>query len=484
MEIENIGNIILDLIQLEEECEWLEFKKNNSDPQEIGEYLSALSNSACYHKQPFGYLIYGLEDHTKKIIGTTFKPKSEKKGNQELENWLATQLNPRIDFNIFELDLKGKRLVAFRIEATKNTPVSFRGSPFVRIGSYKKSLDDHPEVERKIWKRDDHYVFEKEISSGRLTADQVLQLIDFPNYFDLIQLPLPSTRDFIIERLVQDKVIVRDVSYFNITNLGALLFAKEIDQFEKLSRKAVRVIIYQGNNRIKTKREFIGKKGLAIGFEGLIKFLEEQLPSNEEIGKALRKTVSMYPILAIRELVANAIIHQDFSMKGVSPMIEIFDNRIEITNPGKPLIDPLRFVDHSPQSRNEVLARFMRRLNICEERGSGVDKVVFECEYYQLPAPEFIVGDSYTRVILYGHKALRKMDRQEKVRACYLHACLKYVSGEHMTNQSLRDRFGIDEKNYPMASRIISDSIESGLIKDYDPDNKSKKYAKYVPFWV
>lgn len=484
MEIENIKNLIVDLIQSQEECEWLEFKKNNTDPQEIGEYLSALSNSACYHKQPFGYLVYGLEDLTKRVIGTTFKPKNEKKGNQELENWLATQLNPRIDFNIFELDLQGKRLVVFRIEATKNTPVSFRGSPFIRIGSYKKSLDDHPEVERKIWKRDDQYVFEKEISLGRLTAEQVLQLIDFPNFFDLIQLPLPTTRDFIIERLTQDKVIVPEGLYFNITNLGALLFAKEIDQFEKLSRKAVRVIIYQGNNRIKTKREFIGKKGLAIGFEGLIKFLEEQLPSNEEIGKALRKTVSMYPILAIRELVANAIIHQDFSMKGVSPMIEIFDNRIEITNPGKPLIDPLRFVDHSPQSRNEVLARFMRRLNICEERGSGVDKVVFECEYYQLPAPEFIVGDSYTRVILYGHKALRKMDKQEKVRACYLHSCLKYVSGEHMTNQSLRERFGIDEKNYPMASRIISDSIESGLIKDYDPDNKSKKYAKYVPFWV
>lgn len=484
MELENMDNVILDLIELEEECEWLEFKKNNSDPQEIGEYLSALSNSACYHKQPFGYLIYGLEDQTKKIIGTTFKPKNEKKGNQELENWLATQLNPRIDFNIYELDLQGKRLVVFRIEATKNTPVSFRGSPYIRIGSYKKSLDDHPEVERKIWKRDDYYVFEKEISLGRLTADQVLQLIDFANYFDLIQLPLPTTRDFIIERLVQDKVIAREVSFFNITNLGALLFAKEIDQFEKLGRKAVRVIIYQGNNRIKAKREFIGKKGLAIEFEGLIRFLEEQLPSNEEIGKALRKKVSMYPILAIRELVANAIIHQDFSMKGVSPMIEIFDNRIEITNPGKPLIDPLRFVDHSPQSRNEVLARFMRRLNICEERGSGIDKVVFECEYYQLPAPEFIVGDSYTRVILYGHKALRQMDKQEKVRACYLHACLKYVSGEHMTNQSLRERFGIDEKNYPMASRIIGDSIESGLIKDYDPDNKSKKYAKYVPFWV
>ena len=154
-----------------------------------------------------------------------------------------------------------------------------------------------------------------------------------------------------------------------------------------------------------------------------------------------------------------------------------------ITNPGKPLIDPLRFVDHNPESRNEILARFMRRINICEERGSGIDKVVFECEYNQLPAPEIIVGDNYTRIILYGHKTLRQMDKQDKVRACYLHACLKYVSGEYMTNQSLRVRFGIEEQNYPMASRIISDTIEAKFIKDYDSESKSRKYAKYVPYW-
>lgn len=164
-------------------------------------------------------------------------------------------------------------------------------------------------------------------------------------------------------------------------------------------------------------------------------------------------------------------------------MVEIFDNRIEITNPGKPLIDPMRFVDHNPESRNEILARFMRRLNICEERGSGIDKVVFECEYNQLPAPEIIVGDNYTRVILYGHKGFKEMDKQDKVRACYLHACLKYVSGEYMTNQSLRERFRIEEHNYSIASRIIADTKDANLIKDYDPDNKSRTYAKYVPYW-
>jgi len=193
--------------------------------------------------------------------------------------------------------------------------------------------------------------------------------------------------------------------------------------------------------------------------------------------------VKVYPKLAIRELVANAIIHQDFSEKGTGPMIELFSDRIEITNPGKPLINTLRFVDHNPQSRNEKLASFMRRLNICEERGSGIDKVLFETEFFQLPAPKIVEGENYTRIIIYSYKTLRQMDKEDKIRACYMHSCLKNVSGEYMTNQSLRIRFGIEEKNYSMASRIIAETIKSGLIKDYDPESSSKKHAKYIPFW-
>jgi predicted HTH transcriptional regulator len=181
--------------------------------------------------------------------------------------------------------------------------------------------------------------------------------------------------------------------------------------------------------------------------------------------------------------VANALIHQDFSISGTSPMVGIFSNRIEITNPGKPLIDPLRFIDHNPESRNERLARFMRRLSICEERGSGFDKVALECENHHLPAPEIIAGDNYTRIILYAHKPLNQMDKQDKIKVCYLHACLKYVSGEYMTNQSLRERFEIEERNSASASRIISDTIKVSLIKDFDTENKSRKYAKYVPYW-
>ncbi|MBV7271654.1 hypothetical protein JMF89_03995 [Clostridiaceae bacterium UIB06] len=192
----------------------------------------------------------------------------------------------------------------------------------------------------------------------------------------------------------------------------------------------------------------------------------------------------MYPNIAIRELAANALIHQDFMEVGSGPMIEIFCDRIEISNPGQPLISVLRLIDHSPQSRNEKLASLMRRMKICEERGSGIDKVVNSVEAYQLPAPDFIVQENAFRIILYAHKEFKDMEKKDKIRACYQHCCLKYVANELMTNKSLRERFNISEKNYSMVSRVITDTIEDELIKVYDPENKSNRMAKYIPIWA
>jgi ATP-dependent DNA helicase RecG len=212
--------------------------------------------------------------------------------------------------------------------------------------------------------------------------------------------------------------------------------------------------------------------------------VNDQLPTNEQIGVALRSEMRMYPELAIRELVANALIHQDLNMRGDGPMVEIFSDRIEITNPGQPLIDPLRFIDEPPQSRNEALASFMRRMNMCEERGSGIDKVVFEVEFFQLPAPKFLVTENHTKVVLFAHRKLSSMDRQDKIRACYQHACLLFVSNQRMTNATLRKRLSIQEQNYATASRIIGDTIQQKLVKPYDPESSSRKLASYVPFWA
>jgi predicted HTH transcriptional regulator len=245
----------------------------------------------------------------------------------------------------------------------------------------------------------------------------------------------------------------------------------------------MRVVQYRGRNRVATLKEQVGSKGYASGFEGLIGFINGLLPSNEVIEQALRKSVPRFPELAVRELVANALIHQDFFLTGAGPMVEIFEDRIEITNPGVPLVDTQRFVDSPPRSRNESMAALMRRIGICEERGSGWDKVVFQTELYQLPAPLAEVADDHTRVVLFAPRALSRMDRTERVRAMYLHACLRYVSREYLTNTSVRQRFGIEPQNIAKASRLIAEAVDAGAIVPDDPA-AAPKLMRYVPIWA
>ncbi|MBE0508463.1 MAG: transcriptional regulator, partial [Marinospirillum sp.] len=270
---------------------------------------------------------------------------------------------------------------------------------------------------------------------------------------------------------------------WGVFNLGAVLFARKLQSFQHLGRKAVRLILYRGNSRIETIREIEGNKGYAVGFEGLIDYLKALLPSNEEIGKAFRKEVPVFPELALRELIANALIHQDFSLTGTGPMIELFENRLEITNPGVPLVDTQRFLDSPPRSRNEGVASFMRRINICEERGSGVDKVIGQVELYQLPAPIFEETAQHTRVVLFTYRDFKAMESEDRIRACYQHCCLKYVNREPMNNTSLRARFNIEEGNSAMASRIIKQTVDAGLIRLYDA-NANRKAYRYVPYWA
>jgi len=479
-----LTGLVAELLKLPAETEWAEFKENNDNPLDIGECISALSNAAALHGKAHGYLIWGIADSTHEVVGTTFHPATVKRGNEELESWLLQLLNPRMDFRFFSLAMEEKAVVILEIPRASVKPVQFQGQEFIRVGSYRKKLKDFPEKERELWRIFDRVPFEELKAVERLAGNDVLALLDYPSYFELLGTPLLDGAEKVLQRLAEDRMIVANVAGgWDITNLGAILFAKSLDQFKGLGRKAMRVIVYEGKGRLKTLREQPGRKGYATGFEGLIEFLNALLPRNEVIGKALRKEVPMYPEPAVRELVANALIHQDFSVTGSGPMIEVFDDRMEITNPGFPLVKTERFLDTPPRSRNELLASFMRRVGICEERGSGVDKVVFETEFFQLPAPSFETPEASTRAVLFAHKALNDMDRGDRTRACYLHACLRFVERNPMTNSSLRERFGIEEHNSAIASRIIRETIEDDLIKPYDPD-QGKKYAKYVPFWA
>ena len=476
--------LVRELCNLPHETDWVEFKVNYRKPHTIGEYISALANAAALHGKAHAYMLWGVENGTHVVAGTKFSPVTAKKGNEPLETWLLRLLNPRINFRFHEVMVDELRVVLLEIERASRHPVAFNGIEYIRVGSTKRKLKDYPEKERTLWRVFDRVSFEEGIADERLSSEDILLLLDYPKYFDLLNVPLPDGRVAILDALRRDRLIAPcEAGGFNITNLGAILFAKNLGDFPRLKRKAIRIIQYVGTGRIETLREYEDTKGYAAGFDELIGYIDAQLPANEVIGQARRETVRAFPELAVRELVANMLIHQDFFVTGAGPMVEIFEGRIEITNPGEPLVDTQRFLDSPPTSRNEVLASLMRRFQICEERGSGIDKVAIEVERYQLPAPLFEVPKGFTRTTLFAHKSLADMSKAERMRACYLHACLQYVTRQRMTNASLRERFGIAEKNASMASRFLNETMEANLIVVADPD-AGPRNRHYLPFWT
>jgi ATP-dependent DNA helicase RecG len=479
-----LESLVRELVKLPAETPWVEFKANNTDPQTIGERIAALANSAALEGKSEAYLVWGVEDGTQAIIGTSFEPATATKGNQNLESWLVQMLSPRLNIRFDAVTVDGHRVVILEIPRASERPTAFSGTEYIRIGSTTQALKGHPQKEAELWRIFDRTPFEEQLAATNIAGADVLTLLDYPSYFKVLNLPLPSDQAGILAKLEEDRLVRRnDAGRFDITNLGAILFAADLQRFPTLARKAVRVVVYEGRSRVTTIRERQGQRGYAAGFEGIITFLNGLLPRNEVIGQALRKEVPMFPDLAVRELIANALVHQDFALTGTGPMVEVFEDRIEITNPGASLVEVDRLLDHAPRSPNEALASFMRRVGVCEERGSGVDKVVFQTEFYQLPPPRWERQDGAFRVVLFAHKELRAMDRSDRVHACYLHACLRHVMRDPMTNTTLRERFGIEPQNSATASRIIRDALDDGLIKPYE-EGQSKKTSRYLPFWA
>lgn len=486
--MENLVKLVDRLRGYDSETYWFEFKHNNYDPEMIGQDISALANGAAYAEKNLAYMIWGIDDRTHEVVGTDYDQYTLKVGNQEIESWLRNLISKNAEFEFRTIQMKDsnmndKRIVVLIIHKATNQTVTFKKVDYIRVGSYTKKLSDYPQMQAQLWDKIRNSRFEEHFAKQDLTAEEAVQLLDFSIYFDIKKEPIPTELDGIIYYLTQEEILIKqDNGLYAITNLGAILFAKKLSAFPRLERKAVRVVQYQDKNRLNMLKEDVGNKGYAVGFDGLLKYIEALLPAQEVINGALRETVSAYPEIALREAIANALIHQDFSISGTGVVIEIFSNRIEITNPGIPLVDVSRIIDNPPKSRNEKLASLMRRLRMCEELGTGWDKIVISCELQQLPTPNIRIYDENTKVTLFSKMDFFDMPTEDKLWACYMHACIKYIQNEFLTNSSLRERFGLEEHSSASISRLIKDACDKHYIKKLE--DTAPKHSKYVPIWA
>ena len=482
--MENLKELVNELRKHKSESEWIEFKHNNYDPYMIGQNISALANSATLHGKNCAYMLWGIDDSSHEIVGTDNTLQTVKKGGQELENWLRSMLSKNAGFSFESVEMPEGTVGVLIIQKAINQPVTFEKQDYIRIGSYTKKLNEYPDLQAQLWDRLRNERFEERFAKNDLTSTGVLNLLEYSRYFGLKGMAIPGTEEGILYYLIEEGCVVRqDNGLYAISNMGAILFARNLADFGMLRRKQIRVVQYVDKSRMEMLKDFEVESGYAAGFDSTLKYIEALLPTAEVIEGAQRIKTCAYPLVAVREAVANALIHQDFAVIGAGPTIEIFSNRIEITNPGRPLVDIYRIVDNPPRSRNDMLAGLMRRLRLCEEFGTGWDKIVLSCELQQLPAPRIELFNDSTRVTLFSEREFSDLSLDEKLWACYLHACIMYLQGEQLTNSPLRKRFGLKDTTAGSVSRLIKIAVDKGYIKPLDSTTASR-YRKYLPTWA
>lgn len=464
------------LYPIPSELNELDWKSGLSDKTErLAQHISAFANM-----KGGGILVYGVNND-----GTCFDLTKEEidKTVQTLGNIAQNNLVYAIPIEHSVMTFEGHSLLFIYIPEQSDKPVHLRGKDI--YSSYHRSAGQTVKMSRNQVKAliaaSQGITFEQQTAKEGLTREEVLKLLNYKALYRILDKNVPQSTDSIIERL-SDYHLCRQVGEsWTITNLGAILFANELKDFPNMEGHEVIVRKYVGTNNRQQEFEQHGVYGYAVGFEGLVDFIMRN--TGVEQIDVKREAIPTYPRVAIREFVANALVHQDFAITGMPVTIEIFSNRLSITNAGAPLNDINRLIDLPPQSRNEQLAQMMFTLGICERRGSGIDRAIAAVEEMFLPPVKFTKSDQHTRVFMYPQKNLKEMTKQEKISACYQHACLMYEDGESINNQSVRERFELSKNDTSIASRIIADTLEAGLIKPADIETTSKKYMTYIPYY-
>ncbi|GHT62421.1 transcriptional regulator [Bacteroidia bacterium] len=466
-------------------------------PQELNEIdwkeeLSPNNKKLCRHLSAFanhpggGFLVFGIEDKSGRVQG--IGQEQAELIMQKLSSLCRTSVFPLVSLDHAIEEYKGVPVLLVYIKESAVKPVSINDKSiedsYIRNGGTTRQASRQEIGSLMLNSKMPYY---EGLHAGTLQSiPDIFDMLDYRSIFKLLDKPTPQTQEDILQWMEEEKMVQNmDGAGYYILNFGALASAYNLNQFDDLARKAVRVIKYSGLTKQKTEKEYVGKSGYAIGYEELISYINALLPSREVIKKALRTEESVYPEIAIRELIANALIHQDLSIRGVSPMVEIFDDRIEISNPGKLL--PSKSIDRlirtTPESRNEILAAAFRRYGICEERGSGLEKAVSAIELHGLPPVKFEELENSFRVTIYAPKEFAKLTPTERIEACYQHCVIKYYTGSGMTNTSLRERFKMSERQRPQVSLVIKEALLQNKIKPRDPNNVSTKFAEYIPVW-
>lgn len=397
------------------ETEWLEFKRDRYDAQDLGEYLSALANGARIASQPRGYLVFGIDNQTHAVVGTSLDPYSAKaKGNQDLLPWLSAGLRPNSGVEVHVVEHPDGRVVAFEIGPAKDEPVAFMGTAFVRVGSSKTELRKHPEKARAIWTRGSDW--SAEVCRGATLEDLDSEAIAKAREQFLVK--HPDQRE--IAASWDDKTFLnksRVLLKGEVTNTALLLLGRA-ESASLLAPAVARIswILKDAKNR-ELDYEHVGPPFLLAG-DRLLKRVRNLTVRALPSGTLFPQEITQYDPWVIREALHNAIAHQDYRRHGRIVVVE-FPDRILVMNVGDFLPGDIGTVirQDAPQAvyRNPFLAHAMVELNLIDTQGGGIKRMFETQRKRSFPLPDYdlekpgevavtltgrIVDERYTRLLM------------------------------------------------------------------------------------
>lgn len=485
----------MDLI---DKCISLLNKALNPIPQELNELdwkigLTEKNDRFSKHFSAFanfsggGFIVFGIDDKTGKVEG--LNEKDVNGISEKLANISRDLLDPKICTEFFSFFYCGKTLLGCYVNEAKDRPVYVLKNgkietPYIRAGGTSRPMHRDEARAAMFSSRPQRYEEIPAVLDAHI-ENSWADYFDFSQILERLKRTTFSSQDSLYEFLFERKLLAKVGGKYIPTNLGVITCAKDFSLLAGYERLEIRLLVYSGLNNMNAVNDKSYLAGYSLSPDEIVSDIIAYLPHNEIIEQATRKTLPVIHPIALRELISNAIIHRDFTKNSSRIVIEIYDDRVEITNPGSLLegIEVDRLIDHPSQTRNEVLADLMRKLGFAEERGSGIDKVVQACELFALPAPKFLNEHDYFRAIIYRPKDYADMDKEERVNTVYQHSCLNYVTSRKTTNKSLRERFKFSQKESTKVSRLIKDAVASGKIKLANPDAIRKNF-NYVPYWV
>jgi ATP-dependent DNA helicase RecG len=477
---ERLKQLLDELCRLPGETEWVEFKVNYVKHEEIGKDISALSNSACLHDKKNTYLVFGIENETHNVVGTAFKPKHYKVGSEELENWLARLLKPRIDFKIYEFKYSNKLMVIFEIDPTHHTPVKFKNTAYIRVGSYTKKLSDFPEKERKIWKKQTIYDWSAQICKNAAVDDLDPEAVskarkEYKQKYPQQAEEVDKWNDLTF--LNKAKVTIRN----KITNAAIVLLGKnESEHFISPSTAKMTWILRNEKNETKDYEHF--GPPFVLNTDRVLAKIRNLKYRYLPDGTLFPIEINQYEPYVIREALHNCIAHQDYELRDTVTVEEKSDELIFI-NSGSFIPGTVESViqQNAPQKqRNGFLANAMLNLGMIDVIGSGIVRMFnmqkerfFPLPDYDLSAPDKVrvtifgkvLNENYTQLLIKN----RNMDLSTVILLDKVQKNTRISKDEHKRLKSKK----LVEGRYP--NLFVSSYIAAAT-------EEKAKYIKYRGF--